>query len=128
MNRRTTVGLAMLAGAALGAAAMHGLHAQGSLPAFSVTELEVTNAAGYEPLRMGLVAENQKAGGKFLAQGGRVEVVEGSGPKRVVITQWKSMDDAKKYYATPAVKKLFEDRKQFTKDARIFVVEGVPAN
>ena len=128
MNRFVTVGLAMVAGAALGAAAMNGLHAQGGLPAFSVTELEVTNVAGYEPIRTTLTAENQKAGGKFLAQGGRVEMVEGTAPKRVIITQWKSMDDAKKYYATPAVKKAFEDRKQFTRGARIFIVEGMPAN
>jgi len=36
------------------------------------------------------------------------------------------MDDAKKFYSSPVVKKAFEDRKKFTVGARVFVVEGRP--
>jgi uncharacterized protein (DUF1330 family) len=120
------VGISLVVGAAIGAAAIHGLHAQGSLPAYAVSEVEIKDQAGYGPIQAILQAENQKAGGKFLARGGKVEVVEGAAPKRVVISQWKSMDDAKKFYSSPAVKKAFEDRKKFTTDARTFIVEALP--
>jgi uncharacterized protein (DUF1330 family) len=120
-----TLGLAMLAGAALGAMAMQGLHAQSSPPAFSVGELEVTDAAGYAPIAEILAAENKKAGAKLVVRAGRVEVVEGAAPKRVVISQWRSMDDAKKFYSSAVVRKAFEDRKKFT-NARLYIVEGLP--
>ena len=125
-NMKYAVGISLVVGAAIGAAAIHGLHAQASLPAYSVTEVDIKDQAGYAPIQTILQAENQKAGGKFLARGGKVEVVEGTPPKRVVISQWKSMDDAKKFYASPAVKKAFEDRKKFTADARTFIVEALP--
>jgi uncharacterized protein (DUF1330 family) len=120
------VGLSLVAGLALGAAATHGLHAQASLAAFSVSEIDITDQAGYAPISAMLVAENQKAGAKTLVRAGRIEAVEGTAPKRVVINQWKSMDDAKKHYAQPIIKKGFEDRKKFTSGSRIFIVEALP--
>lgn len=126
MNRPLTVGLAMFAGAALGAMTMHRLHAQAATPpAFSVGELEVTDAAGYAPIAKILMAENKKAGAKIVVLAGRVEVVEGAAPKRVVISQWRSMDDAKKFYSSAVVRNAFEDRKKFT-NARLYIVEGLP--
>jgi hypothetical protein len=43
MKTRYTVALSMIAGAALGGAAIQGLHAQAKLKAYSVGEIEVTN-------------------------------------------------------------------------------------
>ena len=118
--------ISLVIGTAIGAAAVQGLHAQATLAAYSVSEIEVTDQAGYAPIAAILTAENQKAGGKQLARGGKLEVVEGAAPKRVVISQWKSMDDAKKFYSSPTVKKAFEDRKKFSSGGRTFVVEGLP--
>lgn len=120
------IGISLVVGAAIGAAAIQGLHAQATLAAYSVSEIDVTDQAGYAPVAAILTAENQKAGGKQLSRGGKIEVVEGAAPKRVVISQWKSMDDAKKFYASPVVKKAFEDRKKFSSGARTFIVEGLP--
>jgi hypothetical protein len=47
MKTRYTIGLSMLAGAALGAAAMHGLHAQAKQPIYYVAEIDVTNSEAY---------------------------------------------------------------------------------
>lgn len=120
------VGLSLVVGVALGAAATHGLHAQATLAAFSVSEIEITDQAGYAPISAILQAENSKADAKTLVRAGRIEVVEGTAPKRIVINQWKSMDEAKKFYSLPAVKKAFEDRKKFTTGSRIFIVEAMP--
>ena len=38
-------------------------------------------------------------------------MLEGAAPKRVVISQWKSMDDAKKFYSSEVVKKALENEK-----------------
>jgi len=116
----------MLAGIALGAVAVQGLHAQSTLAAFSVSEIEITDQAGYAPISAILQTENKKADAKTLVRAGRIEVVEGTAPKRVVMNQWKSMDDAKKFYSSPVVKKAFEDRKKFTTGSRIFIVEALP--
>ena len=53
-------------------------------------------------------------------------MLEGAAPKRVVISQWKSMDDAKKFYSSEVVKKALENRKNFTSGGRTFVVEALP--
>jgi uncharacterized protein (DUF1330 family) len=120
------IGISLLVGAALGAAAIQGLHAQASLAAYSVSEIDVTDQAGYAPIAAILTAENQKSGGKQLSRGGKVEVVEGAAPKRVVISQWKSVDEAKNFYNSPVVKKAFEDRKKFSSGQRTFIVEALP--
>jgi uncharacterized protein (DUF1330 family) len=121
-----SIGISLVVGAAVGAAAIEGLHAQAGLPAYSVSEIEVTDQAGYAPIATVLTAENKKAGGKQLTRGGKVEVVEGAAPKRIVMSEWKSMDDAKKFYSSDIVKKAFEDRKKFSSGARTFIVEGLP--
>lgn len=126
MRIQYTVALSMLAGIALGAVAVQGLHAQSTLAAFSVSEIEITDQAGYAPISAILQTENKKADAKTLVRAGRIEVVEGTAPKRVVMNQWKSMDDAKKFYSSPVVKKAFEDRKKFTTGSRIFIVEALP--
>jgi hypothetical protein len=43
MKTRYTVVLSMIAGAALGGAAIQGLHAQAKPPVYLVTEIDVTN-------------------------------------------------------------------------------------
>ena len=44
MKTRYTVAVSMIAGAALGGAAIQGLHAQAKPPVYYVAEIEVTNA------------------------------------------------------------------------------------
>ena len=54
-------------------------------------------------------------------------MVEDAAPKRVVvISQWKSMEGAKKFYSSEVIRKAFEDRKKFTSGGRTFVVEALP--
>jgi uncharacterized protein (DUF1330 family) len=116
----------LVAGVAVGAATMQMLHAQATPAAYSVTEIDVTDQAAYAPISAMLTAENQKTGAKQLVRGGKLETIEGTAPKRVVINHWKSMDEAKKFYSSAVVKKAFEDRKKFTSGARTYIVEALP--
>ena len=47
MKTRYTVALSMLAGVAVGAAAVQGLHAQAKPPVYTVTEIDVKNVDAY---------------------------------------------------------------------------------
>ena len=112
------------AGAAMGSALTHSLQAQGSAPAYSISTIEVTDATKYAPIQQIIATENQKSGAKFLVRGGRTEAVEGAAPNRVIISQWKSVDDAKKFYNSAVIKKAFEDRKPYVKNSLIYITEG----
>jgi len=122
---RYGVGLSLLVvGGLIGAGITHGLHAQGSTPAYSISSIEVVDQAKYGPIQQIIATENQKSGAKFLTRGGRIEAIEGTAPKRVIISQWSSVDEAKKFYNSAAIKKAFEDRKPFVKNSLTYIVEG----
>src|SRR5262245_27616840 len=84
MNTRFKLALAMIAGTALGAAGMQGLHAQASkLRAYGVTELEIidkTAQASYIPAVRKAMAS---AHGRALETLGRVVPIEGAPPRRL---------------------------------------------
>jgi hypothetical protein len=71
MKTQFTVALSMLAGAALGAVAVHSLHAQAKPPVYYISEIDVTNpdayAKEYAPKAQAII---KAAGGRFLAIGG----------------------------------------------------------
>jgi Domain of unknown function (DUF1330) len=71
MKTRLTVALSMLAGAALGAVAVQGLHAQAKPPVYYVSEIDVTNPDGYgkeyAPKMQALIKSH---GGRLIAIGG----------------------------------------------------------
>jgi hypothetical protein len=69
MNRHITLGLAVVAGAAVGAAAVQSLHAQAKPVAYVVSEITVTNQDGYDKEYVPPVVKSiQDGGGKFIAR------------------------------------------------------------
>ena len=127
MKRSIAVGLAMVAGAALGAAAVEGLHAQGKPPVYQIVEIDVLNQDGYlNDYAPKAQAAIKAAGGKFLAAGGKTTTIEGEPPKnRIVIQQWDSIEKIAAYRASAAFKDLLPLRDKLAK-FRSFTVEGVP--
>jgi len=82
---------ALLIGVALGATAVHELHAQGKPPVYVVTEIAVRNIPGYVNEYAPRAQESiKKAGGKILAASLNVTQLEGPAPTRVVIQVWDS--------------------------------------
>jgi uncharacterized protein (DUF1330 family) len=119
--------IAMLAGAALGAAAAQGLHAQTKPLAYVISENDVTNKEAYAKEFVPLaVAALKDSGQKQLAAGGQTVSLSGEPPKsRIVLSVFENIDKAKAAYTSPA---YLEARKIGDKYAklRIFAVEGVP--
>jgi uncharacterized protein (DUF1330 family) len=126
MKTRYAVALSVLAGAALGAAAVQGLHAQAKPPVYYIAEIDVTNLDGwtkeYAPKAQALIKES---GGRVLAAGQNVTSLEGDPPKtRVAVQVWDSMDQIKAWRSSAKFKELQSLREKFGK-VRAFTVEGL---
>ena len=126
MKARYTV-LAALAGFGIGAVTIDQLHAQAKPPVFYVAEIDMKNADAYQkeyaPKAQALI---KKHGGKVLAAGQNITVIEGPAPKsRVAIQQWDSIEKLKAWRESPEYK---EARKIGDKHAifRSYAVLGVP--
>jgi uncharacterized protein (DUF1330 family) len=127
MKIRCIVALSMLTGAALGSAAIQGLHAQAKPKAYTVSETELLDAtaqAAYTPLAQ---AAQRNAGARPLRTGGgKVVAIEGAAPpKRVAITEWDSLEQAQAFYNSAAWKDLAPQRDKGLKLIRRYVVEAM---
>jgi uncharacterized protein (DUF1330 family) len=127
MKTHYTVALSMIAGAALGAAAIQGLHAQAKPPVYSVAEITVTNLDAYlkeyAPLAQ---AGIKNSGGKLLAGGQNVTSLEGAPAAiRIAIQQWDSLEKLQAWRNSAEFKKAREIGDKYAK-FRSFTVEGLP--
>jgi uncharacterized protein (DUF1330 family) len=125
MNTKSKIAIAAIAGAALGATAMQGLHAQAQakLKAYSIGELEPLGSP--DPTYLTTVRKAiTEAHGRSLRTLGRIEHIEGAAaPKRVAIVEWDSMDDALAFYKSKAWTDLAPERDKAQKTIRRYVVE-----
>jgi uncharacterized protein (DUF1330 family) len=127
MNPRSKIMLAVVVGAALGAAAMQGVHAQAKPKAYTVSELETLDAAANAAFVPLVQAAQKAAGGRnFNTGGGKIVALEGAAaPKRVAITEWDSLEKAQAFYNSKAWKDLAPQRDKAVKTIRRYVVEAV---
>ena len=125
MNTKFKIALAVVAGAALGVAAMQGLHAQAKPKAYTVSDLEVLDATALAAFVPVIAAAQKAAGGRNLRTGGKIVSMEGAAPKRVAITEWDSLEQAEAFYKSKAWNDLTPQRNKAVKTIRRFVVEAV---
>jgi uncharacterized protein (DUF1330 family) len=126
MKSNFRIAVAMLAGAAIGAIAVQGLHAQGAkLKAYGVVENEILDAsaqAAYLPIVRKAVAAAH--GRPLYTTAGRIVQIEGApAPKSVGIVEWDSVDDAVAFYKSKAFADLAPQRDKAAKVVRRYVVE-----
>jgi uncharacterized protein (DUF1330 family) len=94
------------------------------MAAYVIGEIEVTDAAAYEEYRKQVGAVNAKYGGRFLVRGGNSEPLEGGwSPKRLVVLEFPSMEQAQKWYRSPEYAPLIKLRQKASK-GKLVVVEG----
>jgi uncharacterized protein (DUF1330 family) len=124
MNQRVAQGLTLLAGVAIGATAIQGLHAQAKLKAYSVGELEVMGTLPPDYLPTVRKAIEAAHGHTLRTLNGRVVSIEGApAPKNVAIIEWDSVDDAVAFYKSKAWTDLAPQREKAQKTIRRYVVE-----
>jgi uncharacterized protein (DUF1330 family) len=124
MNRYISLGIAMLAGAAIGAAAVGGLHAQGKPKAYLVTELQVLDATATAAYAPKVQATIKAAGGRLInTPGGTITSLEGAPPPpRVAISEWDSAEQAQAWNNSAPRKSLTPERDKAEKIIRAYVV------
>jgi uncharacterized protein (DUF1330 family) len=123
-----TVVLSMIAGAALGGAAVQGVNAQlAAKKAYTVTELETLNPQAAADFAKKVSAAQTSAGGRNLRTGGgKVVGLEGPPPpQRVAITEWDSLEKAEAFWKSKAWTDLSPDREKALKTIRRYAVEAV---
>jgi uncharacterized protein (DUF1330 family) len=95
------------------------------MPAYVLAHVDVKDPVRYEDYKKMVPASIQKFGGRFIARGGNVEVLEGSWhPKRLVLVEFPSLDAARQWYASEdyaAAKAL----RQATSTGDLVVIDGV---
>ena len=125
MKTNYKIAIALVAGAAIGGAAIQGLHAQAKPPVYSVTEIDVTNVAAYEKEYAPLAqASIKKSGGKLLAASQKVTSLEGTPPKaRVAIQVWDSLEQVQAWRNSADYKAARIIGDKYAK-YRAFTVEG----
>ncbi len=126
MNSKYKTALAVVISAALGAAAVEGLHAQAKPPVYTVTEIDVNNVDGYMkeyvPVVQPLI---KKGGGTLLAASLKVTAMLGTAPKRVAINRWDSFEAAQALYNSPDYKAAQAIGNKYATFRR-YAVEGLP--
>jgi uncharacterized protein (DUF1330 family) len=94
------------------------------MPAYVIAEVEVTDPAAYEDYRKQVPAVVTKYGGKFVVRGGRIESMEGGwSPKRIVVLEFPSMEQAQKWYRSDDYAPLIKLRQKASK-GKLIIVEG----
>jgi uncharacterized protein (DUF1330 family) len=129
MNQRIALGLTLLAGVAIGATAIQGLHAQAKPPAYVVIPiLKMNDAAGF---KAGVVdkanataAEMTAAGGQYVIRSEKFTGLDGTPPVRLVILKFDSVEKAEAFEKTAAQKEINAARVKTT-DSLSFIVEGL---
>ena len=89
-----------------------------------IFDAEVKDQAAYQPFLQTAVKEVQAQGGKFIVQGAKPEVLNGSpSPNIVSISQWPSKEDAVRWYNSEAMKPVKDAQAKYTV-TRLSIVEG----
>jgi uncharacterized protein (DUF1330 family) len=95
------------------------------MPAYFIVDNEVTDPAGFEAYRTQVPSTVEKYGGKFLVRGGQLQALEGDWkPKRVVVTEFPSIEQARRWYDSEEYRPLKALRLR-TARGSVVLVEGV---
>jgi uncharacterized protein (DUF1330 family) len=124
MKTNYKIALALVAGAAIGGAAIQGLHAQAKPKAYVITEVEIINQEAFKEFAPKVAEANKMAGGAYLARGETIAALDGQPPKRVTLQVFDSFEKAKNSRNTDGWKAISDLQKKATK-TRSYAVEGL---
>ncbi len=130
MTANFRLALTLLAGTALGAAAVQAIHAQAKPPVYVVVDVaEVTDPVAWkantERTMESATAPLKDFGGRYLARTDKISALDGALPARFIIIAFDSAEKAFGWYSSPAQKEVNAVRFKATK-SRAFIVEGLP--
>jgi uncharacterized protein (DUF1330 family) len=126
MNRPIALGLTLLAGVAIGATAIQGLHAQAKPPTYVIVAIRnITDVEGYKNVIAKAPAAMEGSGGRFVIRTDKITSFDGTPPKRFVLIAFDSPEKAQAWHNSSAQKEVDAIRLK-TSDSLSFLVEGMP--
>jgi uncharacterized protein (DUF1330 family) len=127
MKTQSAAALALLAGFAIGAVAVQGLHAAARPPAYVVTEVDTTDLDAYQKDYVPLAQASVKgSGGRLVAAGQNIVALDGSSPgARVAINQFDSLEAVQAWRSSAQYKEARKVGDKYAK-FRAFAIEGLP--
>jgi uncharacterized protein (DUF1330 family) len=94
------------------------------MAAYLIGEIEITDPQAYQEYVKGVPATIARYGGKYLVRGGKVEPLEGGwDPKRFVVLEFASLEQARKWYDSPEYAPLRALRRGASR-GKLILVEG----
>jgi uncharacterized protein (DUF1330 family) len=125
MDRRIALGLTLLAGVAIGATAIQGLHAQGKPSTYVVVAIRnITDVDGFKGVLAKAPAAMEGSGGHFVIRTDKIAGLDGSPPKRFVLIAFDSPEKAQAWHNSAAQKEVDAIRLK-TSDSLSFMVDGM---
>jgi uncharacterized protein (DUF1330 family) len=95
------------------------------MTAYVIVDIEVLDPIMYEEYKKLAPATIELYGGRYLARGGRTEKLEGDWtPSRLVILQFESLEQAKKWVNSPEYSEARKMRLATT-NSKMVMIEGV---
>ena len=95
------------------------------MSAYVIAEVNVTDPKLYEDYKKLVPATVEKYGGRFAVRGGTLEKKEGDwNPARLVVLEFPSMEQARKWYHSPEYAPALAIRLKAA-NAKLILVEGV---
>ncbi len=95
------------------------------MSAYVVVEIDVHDPVRYEDYKKLAPPSIAAYGGKYAARGGKTESLEGGwAPKRLVILEFPSIEQAKKWHDSPEYRPARELRNKTAK-SKMVVIEGL---
>jgi uncharacterized protein (DUF1330 family) len=92
---------------------------------YVIADIDVQDAAGYEEYRLKVPGTIAAHGGRYLARGGAIEVLEGAwSPKRLAIVEFPDMERFQGWWSSPEYSELRKVRERTTK-SQLVVTQGV---
>jgi uncharacterized protein (DUF1330 family) len=94
------------------------------MPAYILAEIQVTDAAAYEPYRPLAAASIARFGGRYLVRGGKADLFEGAPePERMVVIEFPDADSARRWYNSEEYQAALKIRLAASR-GRVMLVEG----
>ena len=95
------------------------------MPAYVIAHIDVKDPVRYEDYKKMSPVSIQKFGGRFIARGGKAEVLEGTWqPKRLVLLEFPSVERAREWWASEDYAPA-KALRQATSSGDMIVIEGL---
>jgi uncharacterized protein (DUF1330 family) len=95
------------------------------MPAYVIVETDIHDSERYQRYKRASPGAIAAGGGRFLARGGELAVLEGDWrPTRLVVLEFEDLDAAKRFYASP----IYQEAKRLREgaaDLKMVAVQGI---